>query len=490
MKNFKFLLTILIVFSLFNACEKIVEGLNEDPNNPQSADDRYVLTGAQLANVLVQEGEVARLTGMWSGYFTGDDRQYIGLAQYQTTSGDSDSPWGNLYAGAVNQSNIIIKSTETTGNLIYRGIAKITKANALGTATAIWGDVPFSEAGDNEQFPNPKYDAQADVYAGVQTLLDEAIAHLTAQSGAAIAGDIHELSTAQWIKVAYTLKARYYMHVKNYAAAYTAAQSGIDSAADSWVATHGSSYGQNFNIFYSFLDYDRAGYMAATDAYLTRLLDPGNAMYRGNAKTNEEARFNYYYMDVQEYATQYEPNFYSPLWFGTPNGIFGHDTPYILAGYAENLLILAEAAVRSNAANLGVALGHLNDYRAFLSAGGDMNPPFYDAADADYLGYTAQYDAYDIADFAAGGIENTDNISQVNALRREILQERYVTFYGSIEGFNDVRRTRGDAVGVKPPPTTGTQLPQRLFYPQSEINSNSSTPDPLPGLFDPTPVNN
>lgn len=486
MKSFKFLLSALVVFSLFNACEKIVEGINEDPNNPQSADDRYVLTGAQLANVLVQEGEVARLTGMWSGYFTGFDRQYIGLYQYQTTAGDADSPWGNLYAGAVQQSNIIIKSTETTGNLVYRGVAKIIKANALGTAAAIWGNVPFSQAGDREQFPNPQFDNQADVYAGVQTLLDEAIAHLTAQTASSIQGDIHQLSSAQWIKVAYTLKARYYIHVKDYVAAYTAAQNGIMSATDNWVAYHGETYGADFNIFYSFLDYDRAGYMAADDAYLTRLLDPANPLYRGNAKTNEDARFNFYYTTGVYAGGAYEPNFLSPLWYGYPNGIFGHDSPYILAGYAENLLILAEAAVRSNS-NLSVALGHLNDYRAFLSAGGDMNPAYVDPAN---LGFTAQYDAYDLADFAAGGIENADNRSQADALRREILQERYVTFYGSIEGFNDVRRTRTDAMGVKPPAVTGNQLPQRMLYPQSEINSNTSTPNPIPGLFDPTPVNN
>lgn len=490
MKNFKFLLTAFVAFSLFNACEKIVEGINEDPNNPQSADANYVLTGAQLANILVHEGEVARLTGMWSGYFTGDDRQYINLNIYQTTSGDADSPWGNLYAGAVQQSNIIIGITEETGNLIYRGLAKITKAHALGTAAAVWGNVPFSEAGDRENFPNPKYDNQADVYAGVQTLLDEAIAHLTAQSAASIKGDVHGLSTAQWIKVAYTLKARYYMHVKNYSAAYTAALSGIRSAADQMVAYHGSTYGADFNIFYSFMDYDRVGYMAATNAYLTKMLDSGNAMYRGNAKTNEEARFNYYYINYQVYASQYEPNFLSPLWFDYPNGIFGHDTPYIMVGYAENTLILAEAEMRKTSPNLTTALGHLNEYRAYLAAGGDMNPAYYDANDADYLGYTAQYDAYDLADFAPGGIENTDNTTQANALRREILQERYVSFYGSIEGFNDIRRTKGDAMGVKPTPTTGTQLPQRMLLPQTEINSNSSTPSPIPDLFDATPVNN
>ncbi len=485
MKSLKLFLTTLLMTSFIISCESIVEGLNEDPNNAQTADDRYVLTGAQLANVLVQEGEIARLTGMWSGYFTGFDRQYIALGQYQTTSGDSDSPWGNLYAGAVQQSNIIIASTETTGNLIYRGVAKIIKANALGTAAAIWGDVPFTEAGDRDNFPNPAYDDQATVYAGVQTLLDEAIAHLTAQSASSIQGDIHGLSTAQWIKVAHSLKARYYMHTKQYSNAYTSAQNGIDTPAGDWIAYHGGTYGGDFNIFYSFLDYDRPGYMAAEDAYLTRLLDPANALYRGNAKTNEEARFNFYYTTGVYAGGEYEPNFLSPLWYSYPNGIFGHDSPYTIIGFAENTLTLAEAAIRSNSANPSVALGHLNDFRAYMAGNGYLNPEYTGS-----LGFVAQYDAYDLADFANGGIENANNVSQVDALRREILQERYITFYGSIEGFNDVRRTRTDAMGVKPTPVTGNQLPQRMFYPQSEINSNSNTPVQQPtDLFFPTAVN-
>ena len=46
-------------------------------------------------------------------------------------------------------------------------------------------------------------------------------------------------------------------------------------------------------------------------------------------------------------------------------------------------------------------------------------------------------------DFNAGGIENptATALTPVRALLREILEERYVTFMGQIEGFNDVRRT-------------------------------------------------
>ena len=69
------------------------------------------------------------------------------------------------------------------------------------------------------------------------------------------------------------------------------------------------------------------------------------------------------------------------------------------------------------------------------------------------------------------------------------LEERYVTFFGQIEGFNDVRRTRKEEVGIKLQPNTGSLLPERFLYPQSEIDSNPNTPSPLPGFFEPTEVN-
>jgi len=73
---------------------------------------------------------------------------------------------------------------------------------------------------------------------------------------------------------------------------------------------------------------------------------------------------------------------------------------------------------------------------------------------------------------------------------REILEERYVSFFGQIEGFNDMRRTQTETlVRVPVAPNAGTELPQRFLYPQSEIDRNASTPSPIPGLFARTPAN-
>ena len=100
-----------------------------------------------------------------------------------------------------------------------------------------------------------------------------------------------------------------------------------------------------------------------------------------------------------------------------------------------------------------------------------------------------KYNPYLQTDFESGGIENKDSQSKEYALLKEILEERYITFYGQIEGFNDVRRTRKEDEGVGLIPNSGLFLPERFLYPQSEIVSNPNTPSPIPGFFEPTKVN-
>jgi hypothetical protein len=150
-----------------------------------------------------------------------------------------------------------------------------------------------------------------------------------------------------------------------------------------------------------------------------------------------------------------------------------------MVAYQDNLLILAEAGFRINGFNTG--LGRLNDFRTFMAAGGYMtgvNP-------ADI-----QYDPYVAADFENGRMENPDGMSPDDALLREILEERYITFFGQLEGFNDTRRTgRESTVRVPITPNEGAQLPQRFLYPTIEIDRNANVPIPIPNFFDPTPVN-
>ncbi|EMR04440.1 SusD/RagB family nutrient-binding outer membrane lipoprotein [Cesiribacter andamanensis] len=485
MKNIYKYLLLLAVSAGSYSCESLVDDLNEDPNNPGDAPAELMLPGAELANVMVQEGDWARLAGMWTGYFTGVDRQYASLNQYVTTSGDYDATWGNLYAGVVKNTRIIRAKAEAGNNPSLGAVASIIEANAVGTAAALFGDVPFREAA-NPEFPSPAYDPQEQVYADLQQLLTDAIEALEEGRGTIPSTSIHGLSRAAWIEVAHTLKARYYMHTRQYEEAYEEAQMGISTLGNSLSVDHGSTYGGNLNLFNSFMDWDRPGYMSARDGLAPRLLFADEASYRGNTKTNEEARANFAYITDEQYAEGYEPNFYG-YWWGTAPGLFGADATYYIVSYMENQLTLAEAGARTQGFEVG--LQHLNEYRAFLNDGGYLNADYVAEFELEY-----SYEPYTLLDFTLAGVENPDGTAPLNALMREILEERYITFIGHIEGFNDMRRLNNSAdpfynFRVMVTPNTGTALPERFLYPQAEINSNPSVPSPQPGLFQPTPIN-
>ncbi|WP_221392454.1 SusD/RagB family nutrient-binding outer membrane lipoprotein [Dyadobacter sp. NIV53] len=462
---------------LVSSCESIVADLNTDPNNPTNASTSLMLTGIQLANITIHEGHTDRVAGMWSGYFTGIARQYPDFSNYNVNGATFDQIWQNIYASVFKNGNVLITKAEQIDNKLLIAIVKITQAHALQTAASCWGDVPYSQISDIDQFPNPVFDPQEEVYASVQKLLDEAIEMLDSGIGTSPGiADIHfGGNAAKWKEVAYTLKARAYLEMHNYDAAYTAASSGITVSANNLMAPHGIVLSGNQNLMYAFLAGGRAGDMSSKGAYITTLLNPADANYRGNAKTDENARFNYYFVNVTD-PDNITPNTSSTV---SASGIFAQAASFPLITYEENMLILAEAGFRSKGFDTG--LEKLNNYRVYLNKGGYIN--------GTYLTKTYKYEAYATADFATGGIVNKANLSASDALLKEILVERYVTFFGQKLGFSDLRRTRGESAGVVIPPNNGSVLPERFIYSQSEVNSNTSAPNPVPDIFVKTPVN-
>ncbi|KKM70721.1 hypothetical protein LCGC14_1437880 [marine sediment metagenome] len=288
----------VLLIGLF-ACEGIVNDLNNDPNNPTDASASLLLTSAQLANITIHEAHVARVSGMWSGYFTGVDRQYADIQVYNINGGNFSQIWQNIYYGVFNQSNLIETKSTFVNNRLLTGIAKVLKAHAIGAATAGWGDVPLSEVA-NDEFDNPAFDAQIDVYNSLQSLLDEAIIELESGIGSVGIADIYFAGdSAKWLEAAYTLKARLYTETREYDMAYLAAEQGISTPENSMMAPHGSTVGANENTLYTFVARSRAGDMNSSNAFITTLLDSTSLVYRGNSKTDETARYYYYFIPSQ-----------------------------------------------------------------------------------------------------------------------------------------------------------------------------------------------
>ena len=454
---------------LIQSCSDLVEDLNNDPNNQTQSAYQTILTGAEVGNMLFQTGENARRACIFAGQYTGIDRQHLGFSQYSVTTSDFDALWNDGYVDALRNA-IITEEAANNENIgpVTIGITQVLQAQSFGTLTALYGDIPFDEA-VNEDFPNPMFNNQVDVYSKIQTLLDKAISNLQQGSGKpAIGSDIYFDGNPQaWIESAYTLKARFYMHIKDYPKAYTAAQNGISSSDNNMYGPHGTA-AEDFNLNYQFFAIEVRQSDLIVSNFMAGLMDVTSPTYRGNTKTDESGR-NSFYFTTNTLGVQ--PNII--------NGYAAQSAPASLVTFQENLLILAEAGFRANGFDTG--LSHLNDFRAFMSTGGYLT---------NVNASSILYDAYTIADFTSGGIENLDGISTDNALLREILEERYITLFGQIEVFNDTRRTENESiVRVPVTPNTGNVLPQRFIYPQSEIDRNSNTPNPIPDFFNKTPVN-
>ncbi len=503
----------VMLLAALNGCENLTDGYSTDPveiTDPSVIETAKILNGAQINLIGAYEGDISRLTGMWSGEFSGEDRQYVGLSNYAVAGRDFNTEWATIYA--VFSNDMIVKARTKDGkNPRMLGISQVMDAMAIGLAADLWGDVPYKEAGQFPRISQPGYDAQADVYASVQSLLDSAIQNLATPVVAALnPGDADSFfggDGAAWTRVANTLKARFYLHTKDYvrAIAYSDPAVAINSADGNMIAPHGSAYLQNFNLYYSFTTYDRPGYMAA-NAYAPALLDASKPGNRNNDKTNEEARLWYYYLPGgggNFTSADYEPNVNSGD-FSNANaantGFFGADSPFPMVTYEENLLIRAEAFAKTGAP--ADALDALNELRAYLATGANLRPGYLPSPDGsgfsdfwgildeneDPISLGLQYDPYDITDFDIGGIANTEGLAPDDALLHEILEEKYISLAGQLEVFNDIRRTKN--ILDLPLKNNATKFPQRLLYPQDEVNANTANvPTANVGLLDETTVN-
>ncbi|MDO7885250.1 SusD/RagB family nutrient-binding outer membrane lipoprotein [Hymenobacter cheonanensis] len=456
------LLAGLTIAGGLGGCTKLTRGFDENPNTASDAPSTLQLTGAQLAEGLFMSGESARTANIWAGVFRGADRQYQALQNYITTTQDYSTPWTIAYQSCMTQLRIVESKATSVGNKQLTGIAQASEGLMIGTVAALWGDVPYSQA-FVENTP-PTFDAQATVYAATQTLLTTAIGNLTANAGAgaSVSADIfYGGNQFKWVAAAHSLKARYYLHVKNYASALTEAQQGITSSANDLLMPYAGAVGISANPYWDFLN-NRTAYLDGVGSYAPTLL-----LARTNSKTNETARYKYFYNDS-------DPSIYSdrdPNWI---DGAFQATSSFPLITYVETQAIIAECQAR--AGNTAAAITALNNLRA------------YDAST--YTGSGALYTAYVASDFTPGGVANPTSSGQTAAaaLLKEVLLEKYFSLIGQIEEFNDVRRTN-NLIGVPINTSTASALPQRFLYPLVELNTNPNTPNPVPSLFTKTPVN-
>lgn len=422
--------TLLTAF-LVGGCD-FISPTESNPNAVPTATVDQLFTGIQVNTFYFAESQLSRITSIWTQQMAGTDRQFAILDTYVTTEEDTDGEFSSVYTGGgLVDLRQAIAQAEEAGRGLYAGILKIHEAYLVGMAASMFGDIPYSEA-VSEGVEDPKLDEQADVYAAVQALLDDALADLSAAQGVGPGGVDMNFGgdPAAWMEVAYTLKARFHLHWGEangnsaYSAALAAAQNGISTAEGSWKAIHTTAATEQ-NLWAQFMR-DRSGYISAGDHLVPLMVgddDPRLPLYFSEASTG-----GYAARDSE----------LSPTGFGAT----AFDFP--IATCAETQFIVAEAQFR---------LGSEDAART--------------AAQAALTCQEAEW-GIDLSAKKAelGGLSGA-------GLFDEMMKQKYVALFLNMEVYNDYRRTCLPAITQRP-----GGVPARLYYGQAERQSNPNIPEP------------
>ena len=469
MKNFRTYIVIIIFFAtnLLIGCKGLFDEIDiqNNPNAVTDVDVRTLLSGTMLGVAFLHEDTDVRIASMWAGELSGLFRAHLGFGQYIVSS--QTFSWNTLYPVG-NQARLIQTKADALNDKWTKGVGQVLEVLVIAKATSLYGDVPYSQAFDSQNFPTPVFDKQTDVYAALHTTLDKAIVNLSATTGLAFGAYdfIYQGDVSKWKALANSLKARLYLHTNNYEQAIASAKLGIQITSGDALVTHGTSQGQNTNQNYDFFRVSRAGDTGFENSFLRTLLQ--SRINSANTKTNETALYNHFIKVGITAANALDPN--------TTDGAFVADAPHPIMTYYETQLIIAEATARIGDTN--TALIYLNKVRTALATG-YLNGKTFSATNR-------KYDAYTIEDFGAAGLANATNLPTTQAaILYEIISQRYIILLMQYEAFNDYRRLAVALPVVQLPINlvTGNKKPQRFIYPQQEINSNPNTPKPTPDQF-------
>lgn len=205
---------IILGIITIQSCTKDFVKDNTDPNSSPKPVPGYIFTKAEydgvssMLNLLLGTMQYTTSFNDVAGFGS----KYI-LAQAQQSAAEFSS----AYPNQINEIGEVLKATTgdpSQSNLVAE--ARIWRAYCFARLTDLYGDIPYSQAGQgyNSGIYKPKYDAQKDIYADILKELDEAAASLDASKATFGSADlIYGGKTDQWKKFAYSLMLRYAMRM-------------------------------------------------------------------------------------------------------------------------------------------------------------------------------------------------------------------------------------------------------------------------------------
>lgn len=407
-----------------------------DVNTPADSVDIDQLTANNLIGPVLYNTMIAQYSSSsaYSNY-----SQYVGGYGYSALGRSTFSgTWDRVYLNVLPNIKIIREKTIERNAPKYEAVSMIIEAINIGLATDTWDAIPYSQASQPSTYPKPDFDAQETVYTEMIKLLDQAIVKLegTDTSGYILGKEdlIYAGDYNKWLRAAYTLKARYQLHLLNKGKATTSdilsnLSKGFTSNADNFVMNYPAD---ELNPWYqnTILTRKTGNYFEAPCDQLISMMN-GKYYPFNSGIVKEDPRLPVIF--TKTVAT--DP------WRGGVNGGTGQSSdgkplntyfkdegyytsaiaPLVLITYAEALFIKAEAHFLANGGTPTSTGTIAASYDAYL-LGIAASMAQYGAVGTDYLADTSV------------------NVGADKLMLNHIMKEKYIANILNSETYNDYRR--------------------------------------------------
>lgn len=474
-------LAILLLFAgmLLGSCKKYLD-VNTSPNAPTVVPPSVLLPTTEIGIAFANGNDLDRATSAIMQQIAGVANQTLGYDVYNF-SGAFDNQWnGELYGGSINNCVALINMDSATSPA-YSGIAKLEMAYAFSMLTDVWGDVPYSQAGQGNKYLYPRFDKVQDIYQGnsslgIQSLFDlvnSGLADLAKPSALKPGKDdiIYGGDLTKWARMGNTLLLKFAIMLtnvnptmaKSVISGVISGNNFINSNALDFEVPFGTS-SSNQNPIYNFNYVNRSGDQMLSSRFLAleqslndtlrlaRFFTKPNGVFVGfNNGSNAPA-------PTQATRSQYGTYLIAPA--GNPTAL-GAAPIRLLTNFQVNF-ILAEAAL---------ILGTPGDPNQLYQAGITTSMQKVGMAASDITAY-----------FAANPTVVTLGGTQQQMLQ-QIITQKYIAWCGNgIEVFDDYRRTGYPvlALPLNPGGDDPSVIPTRLPYTNGELSTNPNAPNPRP----------
>jgi hypothetical protein len=433
MKNIITKIVLLVACTtLFVACSEEYFEVNT-PSNTATLEELRMQD--LIAPVIHSTMEAQRSAELSFGNYVQNFVSTGGGAAGQTTA---SGLWEQVYLYILPNLKVI-KEKAIESNAIHIGaITDVLTAINIGIATDTWDNIPYLDATDGPDNNFPAFDTQEEIYTQIFILLDDAISALesTDNSGFDLGSSdiIYGGDSDKWLRTAYTIKARYQLHLVN---------KGIMSANDV-IATISNGYTSTDDDFQMFYDDKNIN-----PWYSVEVLARSTGNFSNDIASQLVSSMNGRYYPFQGSSVVIDPRL--PLFaeipdedieykgfvsgglgvspdgsdantsFKTDGYYTSIDSPLMLISYAEAMFIKAEAEFLANGGTTTSVGSNLAAYASYME-GIQASMDMYGVDGLDYLS------------------DASIAVEETGLMLNHILKEKYIHNFLNPETFVDFRR--------------------------------------------------